>query len=259
MKTYYQLLDVETSASPDAIKHAFRQQIARYHPDKVQHLGKEFQDMAAERAAELTHAYSILSDQARRLEYDQVLAGTTVADPQRTSAPPPPPIDERRADTAPGSAVEADRASRDVLLRQAAMLRFRQALEATTANGFDTATVAGFDAAALPKTKLFARSRGTALLVRFVPGVDGAAVAAAWAAAAKWAATGQQEVCILLMGASMSSARELADAIADQRRRHTKGGHVTLVPMDVREWHAHIPTDAPPVVRTLVDRLRHSR
>ena len=49
---FYELLGVARDASSEDIKKAFRQQIARYHPDKVQHLGKEFQEMAAERAAE---------------------------------------------------------------------------------------------------------------------------------------------------------------------------------------------------------------
>ena len=54
MKTFYQLLEISPTATGDEIKRAFRIQIARYHPDKVQHLGQEFQAMAAERAAELT-------------------------------------------------------------------------------------------------------------------------------------------------------------------------------------------------------------
>jgi DnaJ-class molecular chaperone len=40
-KSYYQLLDLPPAASSD-IKKAFRQQIARYHPDKVQHPEKNF-------------------------------------------------------------------------------------------------------------------------------------------------------------------------------------------------------------------------
>ena len=63
MKDYYGLLGVAPAASADEVKRAFRQQIARYHPDKVQHLGQEFQAMAADRAAELTEAYRILSDE----------------------------------------------------------------------------------------------------------------------------------------------------------------------------------------------------
>ena len=37
----------DADAPADEIKKAFRREIARYHPDKVQHLGQEFQEMAA--------------------------------------------------------------------------------------------------------------------------------------------------------------------------------------------------------------------
>src|SRR5437763_8109341 len=79
MKTFYQVLEIAPSAAAGEIKRAFRHQIALYHPDKVQHLGKEFQEIAAVRAAELTEAYRILSDEGRRAEYDRAL-----------SAQPPP-------------------------------------------------------------------------------------------------------------------------------------------------------------------------
>jgi len=62
VKDYYLLLEIAATSSADEVKRAFRSQIARYHPDKVQHLGQEFQVMAADRAAELTEAYRILSD-----------------------------------------------------------------------------------------------------------------------------------------------------------------------------------------------------
>ena len=75
LKNYYELLAIEPTASPEDVKRAFRQQIARYHPDKVQHLGSEFQEMAAERAAELTEAYRVLSDAGRRAEYDRARDG----------------------------------------------------------------------------------------------------------------------------------------------------------------------------------------
>ena len=65
-----------SAADRDEIKRAFRQQIARYHPDKVEHLGKEFQEMAAHRAAELTEAYRVLSNDSQRAEYDRALAAT---------------------------------------------------------------------------------------------------------------------------------------------------------------------------------------
>jgi DnaJ-class molecular chaperone len=55
--TYYDLLQVGPAAPADEIKRAFRREIAKYHPDKVQHLGTEFQEIAATKAAELTQAY----------------------------------------------------------------------------------------------------------------------------------------------------------------------------------------------------------
>ena len=65
-KTYYELLDVPPTASADEIKRAFRREIAKYHPDKVQHLGEEFQEIAATKAAELTRAYKTLTDSGAR-------------------------------------------------------------------------------------------------------------------------------------------------------------------------------------------------
>ena len=53
LKNYYELLEIAPNAPADEVKRAFRTQIARCHPDEVQHRGKEFQSMAADRAAEL--------------------------------------------------------------------------------------------------------------------------------------------------------------------------------------------------------------
>ena len=93
MRTYYQLLGVGDSAPAEDIKRAFRREIARYHPDKVQHLGVEFQDIAAVRASELTEAYRVLMDPAARRAYDESLnleGGATDVPPASESAPPPP-------------------------------------------------------------------------------------------------------------------------------------------------------------------------
>ena len=271
MKDYYQLLELPPAASAEEIKKAFRQQIAKYHPDKVQHLGKEFQEMAAGRAAELTEAYRILSDEGRRGEYDRQRAAeggapsTTAAAappqsaapaPSAAAAPPPPPPPPSADEPAPprGAHFAKERASRDEFVRKALVGRFRQALDAI-ARDYDNADVRGFDIACSPKSKLFARGKGPRLLVRFVDTVNADSITDTWAQAAK--AVPNDEVCVFLMGSAMASAGELATAIAEQRRRAARGGsRVTLIPVDARDWDARMPTDAPPVAKTLLTRLR---
>ena len=48
---------------------------------------------------------------------------------------------------------------------------------------------------------------------------------------------------------------ELARAIAEQRRR-PRGTRLTLIPVDARNWEAHMPLDAPGIAKTLLARLR---
>jgi curved DNA-binding protein CbpA len=265
-KTYYQLLDLAPTAATDEIKRAFRLQIARYHPDKVQHLGKEFQDMAAERAAELTEAYRILSDEGRRAAYDQSLsagaadsAGTSptapaVQRPADVAAPVPPPPSATEPPVSKGPQFSQERATRDEFVRKALVGRLRQTMEMM--GGYDEAEVRSFDAAWLPKSKMFARAKGPRLLARYVAHADGAAIADAWAQGVKWA--GSDEVCVLLIGSTLATAGELARAIAEQRRK-SRGAKATLIPVDARNWDAHLPTDAPENAKTLLSRVRAGR
>jgi uncharacterized membrane protein YkvA (DUF1232 family) len=57
----YQILGVSRNASQQEIKTAFRKQAQRYHPDRVSHLGEEFQQLAKEKFQEIQKAYEILS------------------------------------------------------------------------------------------------------------------------------------------------------------------------------------------------------
>jgi curved DNA-binding protein CbpA len=268
LKNYYELLEIAPAAAADEVKRSFRAQIARYHPDKVQHLGKEFQDMAADRAAQLTEAYRILSDEGRRAEYDRAVAeaGGQVSSVAAASAPatdgqptpdpavaPPPPLPDE-APVPKGGQFKQERASRDEFVRKATIGRFRQALE-MVGGDYDETNLHGFDIACVPKSKMFGRSKNPRLLGRFVSQVDRDAVADAWTDAAKWGDAKKDDVCVLLMGTALASAGELAGEIAAQRRK-SRGAKLTLIPVDARVWDAHMPLDAPDIAKTVLARLK---
>lgn len=59
-KNPYKVLKVSSNASQAEIKKAYRQLANKYHPDKVAHLGDEFQKLAEERFNEIQEAYQTL-------------------------------------------------------------------------------------------------------------------------------------------------------------------------------------------------------
>ena len=133
------MLDVASTAPAEEIKRAFRREIAKYHPDKVQHLGREFQEIAATKAAELTQAYKTLSDESLRADYDAQLKAGEIGSGASPPPRPPPPEPEP---TSPRST--SHRVGTSDVMRKAAVQRFRQAVsqefgqcEETPIPGFD--------------------------------------------------------------------------------------------------------------------------
>jgi DnaJ-domain-containing protein 1 len=54
----YAVLGVAHDASPEQVTHAYREQMKRYHPDRVADLGEELQQLAHRKAIEIQRAYS---------------------------------------------------------------------------------------------------------------------------------------------------------------------------------------------------------
>jgi DnaJ like chaperone protein len=53
----YKILEVDKTASDDAVKSAYRKMAKKYHPDRVGHLGKEHQEGAEEKFRQVQEAY----------------------------------------------------------------------------------------------------------------------------------------------------------------------------------------------------------
>jgi len=60
-KDPYVVLGVERNASIEEIRKAYKELVARYHPDKVSHLGDEFKELAEEKFKQIQEAYQKLS------------------------------------------------------------------------------------------------------------------------------------------------------------------------------------------------------
>ena len=66
VRNYYEILGVSRNASADEIKKAYRTLARKYHPDR-----NPGNKAAEDKFKDINEAYEILSDQTRRLQYDQ--------------------------------------------------------------------------------------------------------------------------------------------------------------------------------------------
>lgn len=285
MKTHYDLLGLTPSADSDAIKKAFRREIARYHPDKVVHLGAEFQQMAESRAAELTVAYKTLSDPKLRAEYDETIVKGAPASLRAPAAEPPPPvskpapsadgpdegpqyqpptIDEIRTPPPPPTRAKsarfaAERADRDNILKRAIGARI-QATVQDLYGALERPAVRGFDLALVPTAKpRFLSSPPPRVLVKIVDVANGPAVAEAWNAASRAKVhSGKSPVVVLVFASSIASQAELSrawDTIDRQGKIPDGPDVVSVVVCDVADWSCRLPPNISAVVRKLADRI----
>ncbi len=273
MKTHYELLGLEPTAEADAIKKAFRREIARYHPDKVVHLGAEFQEMAAVRAAELTVAYKTLTDPALREEYDASI-GAGFPPPNVPLTPRPqeapyadptpyqPPTPEPETPVPPTGSrgrFAAERADRDIILKRAVAGRVRGIVE-TLYGALETPTVRGFDLAMVPLAK--PRFLGTApprVLVKILDVADAAAVTEAFNNASRSRLhLGKSPVVVLLFSRQIAPQHELSranDANARQRKAPDAPEEVAVVVVDIADWSCRMPPNCSLAVHKLTQQI----
>jgi hypothetical protein len=279
VKTHYDLLGIAPGADADTIKKAFRREIARYHPDKVIHLGREFQEMAATRAAELTIAYKTLTDPAQRADYDAAMTeGRAPLQPEPPAPPAAAPTEAWRSmdppDTPPRlediktppplsgggrNRFAAERADRDLIVRRAITGRVHAAVAAALGN-LEVPVVRGFDMALVPVAKpRFLGAPPARVLVRVLDRVDAAAMTDAYAAAARTKIhAGKSPVVVLLFAADIAPQHELSRAYtAAARQPKVAGGpeDLTVVVIDKGDWSCRLPPDCSAAVRKLAGQI----
>lgn len=79
---YYSLLGVDSAASADDIKKAYRKQVFRYHPDRNPNDRK-----AAGMFKQVLEAYQVLSDKDKRAKYNQANGYAEQAKSESNEAP----------------------------------------------------------------------------------------------------------------------------------------------------------------------------
>lgn len=70
-KNYYEILGVKRDASSDDIKKAYRKAAAKWHPDRWVNGTDEEKKIAEEKFKEINEANSVLSDEDKKMRYDQ--------------------------------------------------------------------------------------------------------------------------------------------------------------------------------------------
>ncbi|MFI5220369.1 MAG: TerB family tellurite resistance protein [Bacteroidia bacterium] len=59
-KAAYKILEIESSATDDELKKAYRRMAVKYHPDKVHHLGPDFRKDAEDKFKKINEAYETI-------------------------------------------------------------------------------------------------------------------------------------------------------------------------------------------------------
>jgi len=69
MKTYYEILEIDKTASKEEIKNSYKKLALKYHPDRNQDYNKKAE--CEDKFKEISEAYEILSDDEKKKNYDR--------------------------------------------------------------------------------------------------------------------------------------------------------------------------------------------
>jgi hypothetical protein len=248
------LLGIALPAPIDEVKRAYRRQISRYHPDKVHHLGEEFQVLAAEKSAQLTEVYRrLLEANGSDERLDDVAAPTSppCAEPGVEDVPAPPPVNRM-------SSWQAVAVGCPSLILTAAIDRVSQAVRLALPR-VDEFTVRGFSGAWKTRADwrgLLKRRPIEAVLLRapaddvgvagqrgprvrhMVPGVDGAIV-----------------IFDLVVGPLAIEPQSPSNARPPSRGERD----VYAVTLDAMTWKARLPPEAPAIAHLILARVRDTK
>lgn len=72
MKSLYEILGVSADSGKDEIKKKYRDLAKKYHPDRMINASEKEKTEAEKRFREINDAYTILSDDEKRNEYDKM-------------------------------------------------------------------------------------------------------------------------------------------------------------------------------------------
>ena len=142
-------------------------------------------------------------------------------------------------------------------LREATIARIRDVIQALTGT-LEPSLDGGFDAAVVvrPRRGLFQKLEPPVhLRVKVEDEVDAAAIAAVWPLATR-ITSADVTPCVLVCATRLAPSRDLAAAIAAQRRKNRQTVGPVVIPVDTRDWDALMPRDTPSLVRKLIDRLK---
>lgn len=64
-RVWWEVLNVDRNATAEQIKEAFRKEISKYHPDRVEGLGIELRELADRKAKEVNGAYAVAKELRR--------------------------------------------------------------------------------------------------------------------------------------------------------------------------------------------------